>query len=145
GAIFTGVIREKDEDAFTGGIDYNLRWDRNRVAWNGHWAVTHAADIDHDVATSGGGATSFNFSRKHYGFNGHFDHFGRDFRVNDLGFFRQRANRSEADGGIYLEQPDLWKAFRRVYFQPYFARAWNDDKLVFNQYAGAYTSLQFRN
>jgi len=148
GALFTGVLREKDEDAFTGGLDYNLRWDRNRVVWNGHWVVTHAPGTpgtDERVATSGGGLTNFNFSRKHYGFNGHFDHFGRDFRVNDLGFFRQRANRSEGDGSFYLEQPDPWKAFRRVYFQPYFGRAWNDDRLVFNQYAGAYTSVQFRN
>ena len=46
GAIFTGVFREQDADAFTGGVDYNLRWDRNRVVWNGHWAVTRAPGTD---------------------------------------------------------------------------------------------------
>ena len=29
GAIGTAVVREKDLDAYTGGIDYNLRWDKN--------------------------------------------------------------------------------------------------------------------
>src|SRR5688500_7195878 len=28
GAMFTGVLREQMDDAFTGGIDYNLRWNR---------------------------------------------------------------------------------------------------------------------
>ena len=37
-------FREKDDDAFTGGVDYNLRWDRNRVVWNGHWVATRAPE-----------------------------------------------------------------------------------------------------
>jgi hypothetical protein len=150
GAIFTGVMREKDDDAYTGGVDYNLRWDRNRVVWSGHWATTRApgsgsSATPGDIATSGGGLTNFNFSRKHYGFNGHIDHFGRDFRINDIGFFRTRANRTEADGSVYFEQPDPWKAFRRLYAQTYTSRAWNGDGLVFQRNAGVYGSAQFRN
>ena len=144
GAIFTGTLREKDDDAFTGGMDYNLRWDRNRVVLNGHWVVTRAPGTG-GVATSGGGLANFNVSRKHYGFNTHFDHFGRDFRVTDLGFFRQRANRTDADGNVYVEQPDPWRGFRRLYAQAYTGQAWNDDALVFNRFAGAFGFLQFRN
>jgi hypothetical protein len=150
GAIFTGVVREKDDDAYTGGIDYNLRWDRNRVVWNGHWVTTRAPGSGStatpgDIATSGGGVTNFNFSRKHYGFNGHFDHLGRDFRVNDIGFLRTRPDRSATDGNFYLEQPDPWKAFRRLYAQTYTSRQWNGDGLVFSRYWGGYVSAQFRN
>ncbi len=144
GAIFTGVVREKDDDAFTGGIDYNLRWDRNRVVWNGHWVATRAPGTG-GVATSGGGITNFNFSRKHYGYSGHYDHFGRDFRVNDAGFFRTRANRNDANGSAYVEQPDPWRAFRRAQVGFYVANDWNNDGLVFYRLLDGYGSVTFRN
>jgi len=144
GAIFTGVVREKDADAFTGGIDYNLRWDRNRVVWSGHWVATRAPESG-NVATSGGGVTNFNFSRKHYGSSIHFDHFGRDFRINDIGFFRTRANRKDINGIVYLEQPDPWKGFRRMQIGFYGAHDWNDDRLRLYRLLDVYGSLTFRN
>jgi hypothetical protein len=144
GAIFTGVFREKDADAFTGGIDYNLRWDRNRVVWNGHWAATRAPESG-NVATSGGGLTNFNFSRKHYGASAHYEHFGRDFRVNDIGFFRTRANRNDVNGSVYVEQPDPWKGFRRMQVGFYGAHDWNDDRLRLYRLLDVYGSLTLRN
>jgi hypothetical protein len=144
GGLFTGVVRDQADDAFTGGIDYNLRWDRNRVEWRGHWVTTRAPGPG-GVATSGGGITEFNFSRKHYGFSGHFDHFGRDFRVNDAGFFRTRANRTETNASAYVEQPDPWKRFRRIQLGTFWSRDWNNDGLVFGQTIGGYSGLQFRN
>ena len=33
GAIATAVVRERDADAFTGGVDYNFRWNRNLFQW----------------------------------------------------------------------------------------------------------------
>jgi hypothetical protein len=65
GAILTGVFREKDADAFTGGVDYNLRWDRNRVVWNGHWwrRARRGRQSGHERRRF----DNFNFSRKHYG------------------------------------------------------------------------------
>jgi hypothetical protein len=144
GAILTGVVRERDADAFTGGIDYNLRWDRNRVVWNGTWAVTRAPDAN-SVAASGGGLTNFTVSRKHYGYSGHFDHFGRDFRVNDIGFFRTRADRSSVNGSFSVEQPDPWKGFRRMQVGVYGAHDWNGDRLRLYHLLDLYGSLTFRN
>jgi hypothetical protein len=144
GGIFTGVVREKDEDAFTAGVDHNLRWDRNRVVWNGHWAVTRAPGTG-GMATSGGGLTNFNFSRKHYGYSGHYDHFGRDFRINDVGFFRTRVNRNDLNGSVYVEQPDPWKAFRRLQVGFYGANDWNDDRLRLYRLLDLYGSVQFKN
>lgn len=144
GAMFTGAVREKTDDAFTGGVDYNFRWNRNRVIWNGHWVATRAPGPG-GVATSGGGITELMVSTKHYGFSGHFDHFGRDFRVNDAGFFRTRANRTEVNGSAYIEQPDPWKKFRRLSAGTYAGQDWNDQRLVFNRFVGGYGSMQFRN
>ncbi|MGH9332102.1 MAG: DUF5916 domain-containing protein, partial [Vicinamibacterales bacterium] len=87
GALATGVFRDGADDAFTGGIDYNVRWDQNRGTVNGHWVTTRAPG-DGGLKTGGGGVTNFNVSRKHWHLFSHYDHFSRDFRVNDLGFFR---------------------------------------------------------
>ncbi|MBI4265265.1 MAG: hypothetical protein HY657_12885 [Acidobacteria bacterium] len=65
GGIVTGVFRERSDDAFTGGVDYFLRWDQNRTSWNGHWVATRAPGPG-GVKTGGGGVTNFNFSRKHW-------------------------------------------------------------------------------
>ena len=36
------------------------------------------------MKTSGGGVTNLNVSRKHVNWGMHYDHFGRDFRVNEI-------------------------------------------------------------
>ena len=144
GAIATAVVREQDSDAFTGGFDYDIRRDRNRIFWNGHWVGTRAP-LPEGVRTGFGGATNFNFSRKHWGFFGHFDHFSPNFRNTDLGFHRQRVNKTDGSGGVRLAQPDPWGPFRRVFFSVSSGQRWNDDRLVFSRWG--YTSLetQFRN
>jgi Domain of unknown function (DUF5916)/Carbohydrate family 9 binding domain-like len=113
GLIATGVMRKSDFDAFAAGGDFNLRWDRNRVNWNGHWAATRAP-ISGVMQSGFGGVSNFNFDRKHGGFYTHFDHFNPNFRVDDIGFFRGRANRTNIEGGVSAEQPDPWKMFRRL-------------------------------
>jgi len=131
GAIVTGVARERSDDAFTGGIDYNLRWDENRTTLNGHWVATRAPG-DGGVRTSGGGLANFNVSRKHWSTWSHIDHFGRDFRVNDIGFFRGRANRTLVDGGLVLEQPDPGRFLRRYGANICTVHGWNRE-VVFDR------------
>jgi hypothetical protein len=58
GALATAVVRENDANALAGGIDYKIRWDRNRFEWNGHWAVTRAGGPD-GMATGFGGVSNF--------------------------------------------------------------------------------------
>jgi len=144
GAIATAVVREQDADAFTGGIDYNIRWDRNRFVWNGHWVGTRAP-LQDGVRSGFGGATNFNFFRKYWGAFGHFDYFSPNFRNTDLGFHRQRVNKTDVYGSIRLSQPDPWGPFRGISLIVSSGQKWNDDRLVFDRWV--YTSLenQFRN
>ena len=135
GAIATGVLRPGVDDAFTGGIDYNLRWDQNRTNWNGHWVATRAPG-DGGLKTGGGGVTNFSFNRKHGEIYAHYDQFSRDFRVNDIGFFRNRANRYSFETAAAFFQPDPGKRFRSFGGNVYGGRAWNDEKLVFGQWTG---------
>ena len=144
GALVTGVFRERADDAFTGGIDHNLRWDQNRVRWDGHWVVTHAPGPG-GMKTSGGGVTNFNVSRKNFNIGTHYDHFGRDFRVNDIGFFRTRANRNQAEGYGEVGQPDPWKIFRRFWGFSSYGYGWTDERLIINDYFETGVSFQFLN
>ena len=144
GAIATAVVREQDADAFAGGVDYTLRWNRNRDQWNGHWAVTHAPGAG-GTRSDIGGVTNLNVTRKHWSSFTHFSHFGRDFRVNDLGFLRSRINSNQLNGGFNLEQPDPGKVFRRIALFTNVGQSWNNDRLVFGRFAGAGLSMQFLN
>ena len=144
GALVTGVSREKGDGAYVAGLDYNLRWDQNRAVLNGHWAATRAPGND-GVRNSGGGVANFNFNRKHWNTWTHFDRFGRDFRINDLGFFRVRADRTDLDGGINVEQPDRGRFLRRYNMNLCGGRAWNGDGVIFDNWLCTNGSIGFLN
>lgn len=144
GVLATSVLREGDHNAFTGGGDYNLRWDRNRISFNGHWVGTHAP-VD-DVMRSGvGGVTNFSVSRKHVSMFAHADHFSRYFRVEDLGFFRTRPDRTAVDGRVEVAQPNPWKFINRAQVSVGTGGAWNTSGLQFGRFLGVSSFTQFRN
>ncbi|MGE0864688.1 MAG: DUF5916 domain-containing protein, partial [Vicinamibacterales bacterium] len=84
GGSGTAVVREGDLDAYTGAVDYTVRWAGNKYNWNGQWATTRAP-VSGEMKTGFGGVTNFNYSGKHLGVFGHYDYFDRDFRNTDLG------------------------------------------------------------
>ena len=143
GAIATGVLRDGSHDAYTGGFDYTLRWDDNRTVWNGHWVATRAP-VDGRLETSGGGVTNFSITHKHWNTGVHYDHFGDDFRVSDLGFFRARANRHEISGNGAIEQPDPWKMFRRMWLSVGGGNQWTRERLPIGRWmnVNAFTELR---
>jgi hypothetical protein len=144
GAIVTGVLREGDHDAFTGGPDFNIRWHGNRYVWNGHWVKTRAP-IAGVMRDGFGGVTNFNYSGKYLGVNAHYDLVGPTFRNADLGFLNSRVNKEEVNGGVNLTQPDPWKVFRRLNFFMQSGRQWNNEGLVFGEWVGGGFNLNFRN
>jgi hypothetical protein len=144
GAIVTGVVREKTDDAFTGGFDYNLRWNRNRTGFNGHWVVTRAPGDD-GVKNGFGGVTNFNVNRKHVNGGFHVDHFNTNFRVNDIGFLRTRTNRNRVDTSWEVGQPDPGKYLRSYWFGGFVGQSWNDARLVFERNYEGYFAFQFLN
>ena len=144
GAIATAVVREQDDDAFTGGVDYNIRWARNLFAWDGHWVGTRAPFAD-GQRTGFGGVTRFNYFGKYVGVNGFFRHFSPNFRNTDLGFKGGRVDETIANPTLFLRQPDPWGIFRRVSMFVEAGRNWNRDGLVYRRYVGVGPSMQFRN
>jgi hypothetical protein len=128
GAIGTAVMREKDLDAFTGGIDYTIRWDKNRNNWNGHWIGTRAP-VDGVMKSGFGGVTNYNFSTKYVGVFAHYDFFDADFKNSDLGFFASRPDKTSANLGMNFNQPDPRKYYRSINTFFNVNRQWNGDWL----------------
>jgi hypothetical protein len=144
GAIGTAVVRDGDADAFTAGIDYNFRWDRNQYQWDGHWIGTHAP-IAGQQENGIGGATRFNFGSKHFNYFGHLDHFSRRFRNTDIGFLSSRVNKTAMRGGLGAGQPDPWKGFRNIFWFANGGQEVSGDRVVFDRSFVTGMDLGFRN
>jgi hypothetical protein len=145
GAIASGVVREQTDDAFTGGFDYNIRWNRTRDYFNGHWVVTHAPVPSVGVRNGFGGVMNVGFNRKHGNFGVHADHFGTNFRVNDIGFLRTRTDRNRVDANYEIGQPDPGKWFRQYWLGGFAGQSWNHERLVFDRNYETYFAYQFLN
>ena len=144
GGLITAVVREGGNDAFTGGIDHNVRWNRSRWRWNGSYAITRAPG-EGGVRTGVGGTGGLGFAAKHFSLNSFYNHIGSDFRVNDVGFLFGRTDQTQAGVGINLAQPDPWSIFRSVRGFVQQSRGWNGDGLQINRQTGWGLALQFRN
>ena len=107
----TAVLRENDVDAYTGSVDYSLRWRSNKFSWGGQASGTRSA-IDGVMRTGFGYVTNFNYSSKHIGVFGHYDYFNDTFKNSDIGFFFSRNNKTNVSAGFNLSQPDPQKWFR---------------------------------
>ena len=144
GGIATAVVREGDANAFTGGGDYLLRWNRNRFTFQGHWVGTRAPFLD-GPRSGFGGATQFIFFGKYVGFNTHLDHFSPSFRNTDLGFHRNRVDKTTTEGTVFLRRPDPWGLFRRIQTSVGAGRTWNTSGLELGRFVNVGVNTQFRN
>jgi hypothetical protein len=144
GVMATSVIREKMLDAFTGGGDVNLRWHKNLYNWNAGVYAAHAP-IDGVEKTDIAAASNISYAGKYWGYDGHYDHFGKNFRNTDLGFLNTRIDKNWIYGGLRATQADPWKFARRsdVYF--YANKQWNADGLSIFENINWYLSTSFRN
>jgi hypothetical protein len=132
GGLVTGVVRDQDFDAYTGSMDYTLRWDRNKYTWNGQWAGTRTA-INGEMENGFGGVTNFNYNSKHFGTYGHFDYFNATFKNTDLGFFGGRNNKKQIFGGTNIGNPDPGTVLRSFNWNTNFFTQYNNDGLRLDQ------------
>jgi hypothetical protein len=143
GAVGTAVLRDNDADAYTGGVDYNFRWSRNRFQIDGHWIGTHAP-VSGVTRNGFGGANRFNFNSKHVIANVHVDHFSKSFRNADLGFLGSRPNKTATNGFFGLGQPDP-KKYARSVFMFFGAGTSFNDEIVIDRFANVGMDWQFPN
>lgn len=144
GGSGTAVLREQDLDAYTGAVDYTVRWAKNKFNWNGQWATTRAP-ISGVMQTGFGGVTNFNYSSKHVGVFSHYDYYDQDFKNTDLGFLFGRNNKSQINAGLNLGQPDPQKHFRSATAFMNFFTQWNGEELLLDRSYFVGGEIQFLN
>ncbi len=144
GLIGTAVIREKDLNAYTGGVDADIRWSRNRFRFSNFGVLTRAP-IAGELKTGFAGVMRFNFANRNFQFGSNINHFSRHFKNTDLGFLTTRVNKTSVNAFINLIQPDPWRSFRRVLVGFGGSETWNGDGLRIQQGAGPYVNIQFLN
>jgi uncharacterized protein DUF5916/cellulose/xylan binding protein with CBM9 domain len=145
GAIATAVVRERDADAVTGGIDYNIRWARNLFNWNGTWMGTRAP-FGAATRAGFGGVTNLDYVGKHVEFNSNIGHISRNFRNADLGFLmNSRVDKTDLDVAFVLRQPDPWGVLRSLQSSIGGGQGWNGDRVVFERFMTTGVNGQFRN
>ena len=132
GALFSGVVREKDYDAFTASTDFTARWSKNKYTWNGQWSGTRSA-ISGVMKNGFGGVTNFNSNSKHVNIFAHYDLFNSTFKNSDLGFFFMRNNKQGLNGGINLANPDPGKVLRYINWNTSFFTQRNLDGLKLDE------------
>jgi hypothetical protein len=144
GLIGTTVLRDGDANAFTGGGDANIRWGGNKYNWNTHWIGTRAP-ISGVMRSDIGGVSNVGYSGKYFSYNGHYDHFGRNFRNTDMGFLGSRTSKNEVGAGINLGRPDPWRKVRNAWSYLSVGRQWNDDGLMFGGWVQGGGNISFPN
>ena len=102
----TAVLREGDVDAYTGSIDYPLRWEQQQIPLE--WPVerhAHAPSTASWRPALAASQTSITTAST-LASSAHYDYFNSTFKNTDLGFFNNRNNRTQVNGGLDLRQPD---------------------------------------
>ena len=132
GGLLTGVMREGDHDAYTGSVDYSLRWNSNQYTWNGQWSSTRST-ISGEAETGFGGVTNFNYNSKHFGVYSHYDYFNKTFKNSDLGFFGSRNNKTQIFGGTNIGNPDPGRIFRSFNWNTNYFTQFNNDNLMLDK------------
>jgi len=111
GTILTSVNKNGRLPAFTGGIDWNLKFLDNEYRVDGFWAGSHTTNSSGQRISGGAGRATF---AKAAGQNwrGSFtvDYTSKQFNINDVGFFRRPNDHGFVTSVSYKDDvPQQWK------------------------------------
>ncbi|MCK6561722.1 carbohydrate binding family 9 domain-containing protein [candidate division KSB1 bacterium] len=88
GVMATAVARAQRYPAFTGGADWNLRFQESRYVINGFWAGSHTTQGDTRRITGSAGKLRFGKDGgTHWLYSASYDFTSRHYNINDIGFF----------------------------------------------------------
>ncbi|MDZ7289621.1 MAG: carbohydrate binding family 9 domain-containing protein [candidate division KSB1 bacterium] len=90
GMIATSVARESLWPAFTGGVDWNLRFRKSMYGIDGFWAGSHTTQNGNRRITGAAGKLRFGKDGgEHWLYSMSADFTSRHYNINDIGFFRR--------------------------------------------------------
>ena len=142
GAIATAVNRQDAESAYTGGIDWGLKWSDSVYEFRGQVAGNRTETED---GVEKGWASEMRLSREKGRIEGrvHFEAVSRGFEVNDLGF-QWRNDYYNTFQVVELRQNDPWSVFQRNEIGLEHWGRWNFDNVKLSHGAGLFTWNRLR-
>lgn len=114
GMMITSVHREGRIPAFTGGFDWNLKFDQSMYRLDGFLVGSHTSTPAGNILD--GSAGSLGFAKDgglHWRWNVGVDFTSKGYNINDVGFFR-RPNDYGSNGRI-LYRDDEVTSWKRIY------------------------------
>ena len=143
GVITTAVNRQSSNAAYVGGLDWDLKFAKERYQIGGTLAASQAGKLD---ARKSGYLTHLEF-RKRGGwlrFDTDFRALSPGFEINDLGY-RQRSDIVEWNYDLTIRKEQPFSIFRYVRFGLYGWRTWNYDGVNINSYSEIWTIGRLKN
>ncbi|MBI5216917.1 MAG: carbohydrate binding family 9 domain-containing protein [Ignavibacteriae bacterium] len=90
GFILTSVEKEQRYPAFTGGLDWNLKFDNSTYQLDGFLSLTHTTNRELDRITGSAGRVTYaKIGGEHWLWSVDLDFTSKKFNINDIGFFRR--------------------------------------------------------
>ena len=143
GLIMNAVNRQKSNAAYAGGLDWDLKFAKDRYQITGTLAASQSSQSEtHKL----GYLAHLEFD-KHGGWwsgESSFRMLSPDFEMNDLGF-RQRADMIEWDYALGAQKQQPFSIFRRAFLQLYGWQQWNYEAVNISRHLEIWTSIRFKN
>ncbi len=143
GLIMTTVNRQASHSAYVGGLDWDLKFAKDRYQITGTVAASQAGELD---ARKSGYLAHLEID-KHGGwlrFDTDFRALSPDLEINDLGY-RRRADMIEWNYDFTARKEKPFSIFRRVVFGLYGWRTWNYNRVSISRYSEIWTDGRLKN
>ncbi|MBF8249187.1 MAG: hypothetical protein HW374_1987, partial [Bacteroidetes bacterium] len=113
GTILTSVNKKGRLPAFTGGLDWNLKFFDNEYRADGFWAGSHTTNSSGQRISGGAGRATFaKAAGKHWRGSVTVDYTSKEFNINDVGFFRRPNDYGFVANASYKDDvPEDWRQF----------------------------------
>ena len=143
GVITTAVNRQASHSAYAGGLDWDLKFAKERYQLTGVLAASHAGEMDNRKS---GYIAHLEFDKRGgwLRLDTDFRALSPDLEINDLGY-RRRADMLEWNYDITARKEKPFSIFRRVIFGLYGWRTWNYDGVNISSYSEIWTDGRLKN
>ena len=113
GTILTSVNKRGRLPAFTGGVDWNLKFMDNEYRVDGFWAGSHTTNSSGQRISGGAGRATFaKTAGVHWRGSLTIDYTSKEFNINDVGFFRRPNDHGLVSSASYKDDvPEDWRQF----------------------------------
>ena len=143
GLITTSVNRRASNAAYVGGLDWDLKFVKERYKISGMVAASRTGELD---ARKSGYLTRLAFNKQGgwLRFHTNFQTLSPDFDINDIGYAR-RSDMIRWFYDVLLRKEQPFSIFRQVSLGFFGWREWNYDGVSIGRYSETWTGGQLKN